>query len=395
MKRPSVRRLGVIQAFGGPLGSTGVMRLLAALLLVASLCSGAAGRSDADVPSVDMHADGDRSHRGDLYDQPQMVGERIQALIPDADRNCLNIAEWKRGRFQVETQTATQVGLSAAVRQIQESETGSWLVQVAADLNVVACLDHATMLEAHYRAHLRLLGLSARLSPASQVVFLAHELAHVPQHPRFSNNRRFSPEDMILLQRVREAAAEAVATRVLWQLRAKGITAPWQTKLTTAYRDIAETFEGAMAEGEGLTQELRATRSAFHRWFAADWRRQIYDDLMLKTLTRIAADETGLIPTTRYLSDRYLLGIGNYAGQDFLISGDGLAIIRDFHTSGLAVGDQLRLDVILAKKRIIPAHNLTSPNRKALSMISPPAMINPPDALETGAAPNETVGFNP
>ncbi|MGI9419921.1 MAG: DUF6782 family putative metallopeptidase [Geminicoccaceae bacterium] len=288
---------------------------------------------------------------------------RIRALIPDAARNCLRIDDRPKN--------PAQAGLAAAVDQIRKSEIGAWLVQMATARDVTVCLDRATQLEAHYRSHLGLLGLSTRLDPAGRVVFLAHELAHVPQHPRFSNNRRFSPEDMLLLQRVREAAAEAVATRVLWQLRADGMEAPWQVKLTTAYRDIAEDFAATMAGGEGIARELWATRSAFLRWFAADWRLAIYDDLMLRTLVRIANDPIGLIPTSRHLSDRYLRGIADYADQGFLIGGDGQALISGFQSEGLSAGGRSRLDEILAQADDAKPGTFSSIVDTSLSAVSP------------------------
>jgi len=302
------------------------------------------------------------------------IEERIQALIPDADRNCLHIAD-QAPETKDHIRTRAQSSLEAAIQQIRQSETGAWLVQVAATRKVTICLDHATALEAHYRSHLRLLGLSARLNPAGRVVFLAHELAHVPQHPHFSNNRRFAPEDMLLLQRIREAAAEAVATRVLWQLRQQGISGPWQEKLSTAYHDIAETFEATMAEGQGVAHELWATRSAFHHWFDADWRLEIYDDLMLKTLARIAKDPIGLVPTSRYLSDQYLRQIANYASQGFLIGGDGEALIRDFRAEALPAGGQARLDNILTKVDDTPAVVPSSLDGQTLSAVSPPSAV--------------------
>ncbi len=302
------------------------------------------------------------------------LGDRIQALIPDAERNCRRLGD-QPIKVHQEARTETQTQLEAALQQIRKSDIGDWLVQFAAAREVTICLDHATRLEAHYRSHLRLLGLNARLDPAGRVVFLAHELAHVPQHPQFSNNRRFSPEDMLLLQQVREAAAEAVATRVLWQLKQKGISAPWQAKLRTAYHDIAQSFEVTMADGEGVARELWATRSAFHYWFDADWRREIYDDLMFKTLARIADDPIGLIPTSRQLSDRYLQGVADYAGQSFLIRGDGQALIRNFRTRGLPADDQTRLDAILAKARneagrtlsLLAGQDLSTGNRRPIA----------------------------
>jgi len=99
---------------------------------------------------------------------------------------------------------------------------------------------------------------------------------------------------MLLLHRVREATAEAVATRALWQLRELGQDIAWQEKLRTAYGDIAKLFHDHIGQKRGAAAELQATRSAFYHWFEADWRLDIYDDLMLKTLARIADDPIGL-----------------------------------------------------------------------------------------------------
>jgi len=302
--------------------------------------------------------------------------KRIQALIPDADRNCLPITNAPL-KLVSHTKTGAQSSLETAVRQVKKSEIGAWLVEAAIARDVIICLDHATSLEAHYRSHLHLIGLSARLRPAGLVVFLAHELAHVPQHPHFSNNRRFSPGDMLLLQRLREAAAEAVATRVLWQLRQNGIIEPWQEKLSTAYHDIADAFEMTMAGRSGVVPELWATRSAFYQWFEASWRLETYDKLMLNTLARIADDPVGLIPTSRFLSDPFLRRLAHYAGQGFLMSGDGDAVIKRFRARPLQVANQARLDAILAKAETAITRIPYSLTSETLSAISPPATVTP------------------
>jgi len=268
--------------------------------------------------------------------------QRIQALIPDWRHRCMTIES-------VDGITLEQKSLQQAVTVFRQSDLGDWLLDYAADLSVMICLDSTTDLEAYYRAHLRLIGLNTRLNSAGRLVFLAHELAHVPQHPRFSNNRLFSPKDMLLLHRAREAAAEAVATRVLWQLRDLGINEPWQAKLDTAYGDIARLFETNMNQGQSEIAELWATRSAFHQWFEVDWRPDIYDDLMLKTLARIAGDHIGILPPSKHLSDSYLRDMSHYAGRHFLIEGDGRALMGAFGVSWLASGNQTRLDAILGQ----------------------------------------------
>lgn len=307
--------------------------------------------------------------------EPATIHDHIQSLIVDADQNCISMAD-RPSKLHDQPRTQTQLELEEAVEAVRQSDVGAWLVQIATARNVTLCLDHATSLEAHYRSHIRLLGLNARLSPAGRIVFLAHELAHVPQHPQFSNNRHFSPRDMLLLQRVREAAAEAVATRVLWQLNRRGIGEPWQEKLNTAYSDIAKTFEMTMSGKDGDAQELWATRSAFHHWFEASWRLAIYDDLMFKMLSRIADDTIGLIPASRHLSDHYLRGIANYAGERFLIGGDGEALIQRFRTESLPANGQARLDAILQRADIVPKPTFSSEVKiEAHSALSPKQAI--------------------
>ncbi len=269
---------------------------------------------------------------------------RIQELIPDWRDQCVRIDD--------EAATTTgQAALRQAIRELSRSDLGSWLIGQAAVRSVLVCLDSETELEAYYRAHLHLIGLNTRLGAAGRTVFLAHELAHVTQHPHFSNNRRFSPEDMLLLHRVREATAEAIATRVLWQLRDLGMESAWQAKLDTAYGDIARLFEAGMTRGGGKAAELWATRLAFHHWFEADWRLEIYDDLMLKTLARIAEDPIGLLPSSRRLSDNYLRNISSYAGQSFLVKGDGSALMNVFGLDWSESGNQAQLDKILGAAR--------------------------------------------
>jgi hypothetical protein len=286
----------------------------------------------------------DSSH---LQSGESVRASRIRNLIDDADQNCSPIVEQSSVLDQI-PESRAQLGIREAVETVRRSDVGAWLLQIAADQGVIICLDQETELEAHYRSHLRLIGLNAKLSPAGRIVFLAHELAHVPQHPKFSNNRRFSPTDMLLLQRIREAAAEAVATRVLWQLRDSNIPTPWHEKLTTAYRDIALEFEAEMARNQSEQRELRATRSAFHQWFEAAWRLEIYDDLMLKTLSRIAAEPIELAQSSLYLTEDFLAGIARYADQVFLVDGDSQTLIREFRARKLTSNALARLNEIVA-----------------------------------------------
>lgn len=264
---------------------------------------------------------------------------RIAQVIPDHARACLPSSGGSRA-------TEAQRGIAAVAEVVAESPLGAWLLDEAAARLVLICQDPNTDLAAYYRAQMRLIGLFDRLADPARIMFLAHELAHVPQHPRFSNDLRFGPEAVLVMHRMREAAAEAVATRVLWQLRVRGRTEPWQYKLASAYGDIAHAFARAI-DGSGQPAELRATRAAFDQWFAAPLRLQQYDSHMLDHVERIAQDRLGLIPPQRRLSEAFLAGIAWYAGASFLSAGGTRPLTGAHYRAGLSSDAAARLAQVL------------------------------------------------
>ncbi len=162
--------------------------------------------------------------------------------------------------------TPERAGLSRLFEILGSSPTGDAVLREAAARGVRVCIDRTTDLLAYYFASMNVVGVSWNLSEGGRIIFLAHELAHVPQHPRYSDNRYFPPEDLVLLRRMREAVAEATATRIAWELRAAGFTAAWEEKLATPYADVAQAFarsaEGQPKGGAGEGLAL-ATRAAF------------------------------------------------------------------------------------------------------------------------------------
>jgi hypothetical protein len=230
---------------------------------------------------------------------------------------------------------------------VAESPLGAWLLDQAAARLVLICQDPRTDLAAYYRGQVRLIGLFARLAEPARIMFLAHELAHVPQHPRYSNDLRFGPEAMLVMHRMREATAEAVATRVLWQLRVRGRTEPWQHKLESAYGDIAQAFARAI-DGAGELAELRATRVAFDQWFGRPGRVHSYD---ARILAHIAVNRPSLARPTRHLTEEFLRGIGWYGGANFLPPG-ALPVLTDSHYAhGISPGNAAQLHDLLAPMR--------------------------------------------
>ena len=265
---------------------------------------------------------------------------RVAHLIPGHARACVPVAM----RLPA---TATQKEIAAGLDLVSLSLLGAWLVERAASGTVLVCRDPNTHLAAYYRSQVRLIGLLARLPEPARIMFLAHELAHVPQHPRFSNDRRFGPQAMLLMHRMREAAAEAVATRVLWQLRERGYPEFLSYKLRSAYGDIARAFVRAMARRQGEAAELRATAAAFDQWFARPERLRQYDDHLLDHLERIHRHLPEPIGPRRVLSERFLRGIGRHAGRTFLPEGSGRPLSDPHYARGLSAENGARLDALL------------------------------------------------
>ena len=220
---------------------------------------------------------------------------------------------------------AGRAELSRLFEIIGTSATGRAVLARARRHGVHVCIDSETDLLAYYFAGRHMAGVRAALSQGGKIAFLAHELAHVPQHPTYSDNRYYPPADLILLRRVREAAAEAISIRIAWELREGGEGAAWDAKLSSAYADMARRFAtaadtggGAGGAASGRAGLLGPTRAAFDCWFEAPWRRNAYDQMTLAHLARISEDRLGLVPPRYALSHDFLAAIAWIEGRNFL-----------------------------------------------------------------------------
>lgn len=267
------------------------------------------------------------SARGQQPDaaETDSIGDALAADLPTAG-TCLPAGTMDRN-------TDDSAELSRLFEILTRSETGDELLRLAAARGVNVCADRQTDLLAYYFAGSRVIGLNWALSEGQRIVFLAHELAHIPQHPAFSDNRYLAADDLLLLRRMREAVAEARATRVAWELRAGGYDMAWDEKMATPYADVAHAFAHlaeVASDGDGLEP---ATRAAFDQWFAAPWRRDVYDRMTFEHLRRIAGDEMGLVAPRWTVTPEFLTGIGELNGRNFLASA-GVGPLTDRRYAG-------------------------------------------------------------
>lgn len=273
----------------------------------------------------------DHAHPGGLhaslvgeagYSNPAPVDPRLEMIrryVSNPSDVCLEAGAYDRS-------TEQKAGLTRLFSILARSAVALDLLRQARTRDVYVCLDNGTPLLAFYYADARIVGLRAQLSEGRRVVFLAHELAHVVQHPTYSDDRGFAPTEMLLLRRIREAAAEAAATRVVWQLRKRGYPLPWYEKKATVYGDIAGAFEGAVRRDPSPDGEVQATRIAFDQWFAAPWRLGVYDRMTIERVRRILTEAAGAGPSDRELTYDLVQGIAWLDGRNYMAETEGMAL---------------------------------------------------------------------
>ena len=269
--------------------------------------------------------------------------ERLISLVDKAGDACDQVGLLRRG----DGQNAELVRL---FRILSHSELARTLIAQAAERRAVVCIDSQTTLLGYYRSGMRLIGIRANLNEGEKIAFLAHELSHVPQHRKFSDNRYYPASDLILLRRVREATAEAVSTWIAWELRQAGFDEPWQEKRSDHfYGDVASAFETAWSRGQGTERALLAARAAFDQWFAEPARLNLYDRMTVDHLERISSDAMGLVPARKWLTHRFLLDIGHIRGRNFLARAAGRRLTHPYYATRVSERNAADLSRLLAQ----------------------------------------------
>ena len=281
--------------------------LLLAFLLTASFNPLKAGQ--AYLPSDSALTLGDIPHNP--HARPSARQARVEERLDLLPAACFSLLRQVAASPQ-------QRELRGLTQVLAISPLGAAVLRDARYRGVLICLDEETNRLAYYLSGMRVIAVRAQMPRGRKVAFLAHELAHVTQHPAHSDNRYFPAEDLLLLRRSREADAEATAVRIAWQLRQRGFASAWNSRKGTVYRDILRSFAQAMAPASGDAAELRAARAAYDQWFRRQARLDLYDRMTLAHLERISKDSLGLVPPHRFLSDDFLARLGSHGADNYL-----------------------------------------------------------------------------
>lgn len=285
------------------------------------------------------------SHRGSAVPNPLLISvsrhNRISRFIENVNDSCLLVGT-------IDTSTRMRAALSNLQEIVTRSPLGASLLRGAENRRVLVCFDGSTDLMAYYRAGVRLIGLKPSLKTGNLVAYFAHELSHVPQHSIYSDNRYFSAADLILLRRVREAAAEAISTRVTWQLKQNGYASAWDLKRQDPfYGDIVRAFQREISLGPSPARELEATKRAFDAWFMRPTRLDLYDQMTIAHLDRISGDTIGLVPPRRRLTHRFLVGLTQMGNARFVTTSANLSLTDPFYSGNVSLKNKSRLIEIL------------------------------------------------
>ncbi len=247
--------------------------------------------------------------------------------------------------------------LRAAIDLLDKIPDGRALLKAAETAGVMVISDLSEEVLGYYAADSepKLVGISDTGTLEEQVASLAHELFHVWQdHSGEWLRVNLAPENEVLVQRMLEAAAEAMAVHVCFELKEASHDGPWksyrskQARRDAPYADLAEAYEMRRRRSRGAEEmrPLKAIRAAFDQWFALPERRAAYDSKIVRMMERYqyayvaAAGCPRVEPDSAWLSDIGVLP----DGRNFIEGTGRLALVNDWYRSGMRDDLARRLD---------------------------------------------------
>lgn len=117
------------------------------------------------------------------------------------------------------------------------------------------------------------------------LISLTRALRDVWQEKRHGAfDEEFGPEDILLLERVRAADCDVIATLIGWELRSEGFNDLWRYMIGSEEGDMAIVFSGYLERDPSGLFSGKALASAFHQWFQNEERINACDHETLEYL---------------------------------------------------------------------------------------------------------------
>lgn len=117
------------------------------------------------------------------------------------------------------------------------------------------------------------------------------DIWHEENFAGFEN--RFSPEDLIILERVRSADIDTIAIQVLWELRGAGLSEGWRHAIGSDIGDMAMRFARAVERRPANAFDGRALSESFRQWYEDSARIDASDHEALEYLDDIMHENRG------------------------------------------------------------------------------------------------------
>lgn len=108
--------------------------------------------------------------------------------------------------------------------------------------------------------------------------------------------QKFSPEDILFLERMRAADGEAIAVMISWELRCAGFADVWRYVIGSDDSDIAMAFAHIQEKSPSSSFDSSALISAFRQWFADSLRVNMSDHETLEYMDEVMRETSSSNP---------------------------------------------------------------------------------------------------
>lgn len=143
----------------------------------------------------------------------------------------------------------------------------------------------------------------------------------------------YSPEDILMLERIKAADITTTTTHICWELRSAGFSDVWRYMLGSQHGDMAMVFARRL-EREALSLfNGNALSDAFHNWFENGSRVNPCDHDSLEMIDEYL-QEGNTLSASKKLNGKFIASLTKLPGGVCYLKGRGEEILQDPHFAG-------------------------------------------------------------